>query len=235
MRFLKRQTTSNKNALGKAVVYDINDQVILDSRNVMLVPKGTTAERPLSPENGHFRYNITTEEFEAYQDGQWRKVRYKEPRKIVQQTLRGAAGLETIFGPLENQDLDFPVGSTADSQTLTDIAKSMIVLIENVFQISTTNYNLVQNPSTPFAGAEIEAADLVAGTEYLVTATNDGTGGLSTDFTTVGAPDSNQGTVFTATGPAAGTGLVRETGYYLEFTSGVPFDKPVTVLHNFNK
>jgi len=235
MRFLKRQSTSNKNALGKAVVYDINDQVILDSKNVMLVPKGTTAERPLSPENGHFRYNVTTEEFEAYQDGQWRKVRYKEPRRVVQQTLRGAAGLETIFGPLDNQDLDFPVGTSADSQTLTDVAQSMIVLIENVFQISSTNYNLVQNPSTPNAGAEVSADSLVTGTEYVITTPNDGTGGASTDFTTVGASDNNQGTVFTATGPASGTGLVREIGYYLEFTSGVPFDKPVTVLHNFNK
>jgi len=235
MRFLKRQSTSNKNALGKAVVYDINDQVILDSKNVMLVPKGTTAERPLSPENGHFRYNVTTEEFEAYQDSQWRKVRYKEPKRVVQQTLAGATGLETIFGPLDNQDLDFPVGSSADSQTLTDVAQSMIVLIENVFQISTTNYNIVQNPSTPGVGAEVEAANLVTGTEYIITASNDGSGGVSTDFTTVGASDSNQGTVFIATGSAAGTGLVRETGYYLEFTSGVPFGKPVTVLHNFNK
>lgn len=227
MRFLKRQSTSNKNALGKAVVYDINDQVILDSKNVMLVPKGTTAERPLSPANGHLRYNSDVEEFEAYQDSQWRKVRYKEPRAIVQQTLKGALGLETIFGPLDNQDADF---SAPDS------AQSMIVLIENVFQLATTNYNLVQNPSSFQTGAEIEAQDIISGTEYVITAPDDGSGtGSSTDFTTVGAPDSNVGTVFTATGTPTGTGLVRETGWYLEFTSGVPLGKDVTVLHNFNK
>jgi len=226
MRFLKRQNTNNKNTLGKGVIFDINDQVILDSSNVLLVPKGTTAERPLSPENGHFRYNTTTEEFEAYQDSQWRKVRYKEPRTIVQQTLNGAAGLETVFGPLDNQDLDF---SAPDS------AQSMIVLIENVFQISTTNYNLVQNPPSAGTGAETEADSMVPGTEYIITAVDDGAGGAATDFTSAGAPNSTPGTVFTATGAALGTGTVRETGWYLEFTSGVPLGKPVTVLHNFNK
>lgn len=213
--------------MGKAVVYDINDQVILDSKNVMLVPKGTTAERPLSPDNGHLRYNTDVEEFEAYQDSQWRKVRYKEPRAIVQQTLNGAAGLETVFGPLDNQDTDFAAP---------DSAQSMIVLIENVFQLATTNYLLVQNPSLTGTGAEIQAANIVPGTDYVITTADDGSGlGPSTDFTTVGAADSNPGTVFTATATPTGIGLVREAGWYLEFTSGVPFGKPVTILHNFNK
>lgn len=37
----------------------------------MLVPKGTTAERPVSPVNGEIRYNTTTSQFEGYQGGQW--------------------------------------------------------------------------------------------------------------------------------------------------------------------
>ena len=37
----------------------------------MLIPKGTTAERPVSPVNGEIRYNTTTSQFEGYQGGAW--------------------------------------------------------------------------------------------------------------------------------------------------------------------
>jgi hypothetical protein len=37
----------------------------------MLIPKGTTAERPASPVNGEIRYNTTTSQFEGYQGGAW--------------------------------------------------------------------------------------------------------------------------------------------------------------------
>jgi hypothetical protein len=37
----------------------------------MLIPKGTTAERPLVPVGGEMRYNITTGQFEGYQGGAW--------------------------------------------------------------------------------------------------------------------------------------------------------------------
>jgi hypothetical protein len=37
----------------------------------MLIPKGTTAERPVSPVDGEMRYNTTTNQFEGYQGGAW--------------------------------------------------------------------------------------------------------------------------------------------------------------------
>jgi len=37
----------------------------------MLIPKGTTAERPVSPADGYMRYNTTTNQFEGYQGGAW--------------------------------------------------------------------------------------------------------------------------------------------------------------------
>lgn len=226
MRYVKRQTSNDKSTLGKGIFYSTTGEVIMDTQNTMLVPKGPTSTRPQFAENGHMRYNTDVDEFEFYQDGQWRKVRYKEPRAIVQQTLNGASGTETIFGPLDNQDSDY---SAPDS------AQAMIVLIENVFQISTTNYNLVQNPVSVGTGGEITATSMVAATEYIITAVDDGIGGATTDFTQVGAVDNVIGRIFTATGAGIGSGSVRETGYYLEFTSSVPLAKPITVLHNFNK
>jgi len=225
MRLIKAQNTNLRNIYGKGVKYDIDDQVILDSNNVVLVPKGTTAQRPANPTNGHLRYNTSLNELEVYQQSSWRSVRYKEPNNdpgIVQQNLGNGDAIITLFGPLDSQD------SNTD-YTAPAAAQNVLVLVENVFQISTTNYTLVQNPSSTGTGQEVTASNIQAGTEYIITSPGD------TDFTAIGAPDNNQGTVFTATGSGSGTGLVRPTGYYLEFTSAVDLDKPVTVLHNFDK
>ena len=46
-------------------------QVVLDSTDMVLVPKGTTAEKVTSPVNGHMRYNTTTNVFENYPAGSW--------------------------------------------------------------------------------------------------------------------------------------------------------------------
>jgi hypothetical protein len=37
----------------------------------MLIPKGTTAQRPVSPVDGQMRYNTDTNQFEGYQGGAW--------------------------------------------------------------------------------------------------------------------------------------------------------------------
>ena len=81
MRLIKRQTTNLRSITGKGIQYDINDQVIVDSTNTILVPKGTEAQRPSSPANGHLRYNTDDEQFEAYQNGAWRELRFKEPNQ----------------------------------------------------------------------------------------------------------------------------------------------------------
>lgn len=169
MRLLKAQNTNLRSINGKGVKYDINDQVIVDSSNVMLIPVGTEADRPDTPNNGHMRYNTDDDQFEFYANGAWRDVRFKEPNQdpgITQQNLGNGDAVETVFGPLDSGDTDFPVPAAA---------QNILVFVENVFQISGTNYSLVQNP----------------------------------------------------TGFAA--------GYYIEFSSPPDLDKPVTVLHNFDK
>jgi hypothetical protein len=169
MRYIKRQTTNARGVIGRGIYVSAEDkEVILDSTNVMLVPKGTTQQRPQFPKNGHLRYNTDTDELEAYQDNAWRKLRFKEPNRtgIVVQTLGLGNAINTIFGPLESQDPDFPIPTAA---------QNILVFVENVYQLPNTNYSLVQNP-TGFA-----------------------------------------------------------SGWYIEFASPVDLDKPVTVLHNFDK
>jgi len=164
MRLIKRQTTNLRSITGKGVQYDINDQVVVDSTNTMLVPKGTTAQRPTTPITGHIRYNTSTDEFEGYQNGAWRKFRYKEPNAvgIVQQNLGSGDAVEVLFGPLDSGDTDYPAPAAA---------QNVCVFVENVFQISRTNYTLVQNP-----GAQNTISSVVSvGTSTVIeTATNHG-------------------------------------------------------------
>lgn len=168
MRLLKAQNTNLRSITGKGVKYDIDDQVIVDSDNVMLIPKGSQADRPATPTNGHMRYNTDDNEFEFFANGAWREVRYKEPNQvgITQQNLGNGDASTTLFGPLDSGDPDFPNP---------DAAQNILVFVENVFQISGTNYTLEQNPPG------------------------------------------------------------EDPGYYLNFTSAPDLDKPITVLHNFDK
>lgn len=131
MRLLKAQNTNLRNIKGNGVKYDVNDQVIMDSKNTLLVPKGSTAERPSVPNNGHLRFNTDDGEFEVYQDDAWREIRFKEPFRdpgITQQYL-GDGDLtngKTVFGPLDSGDTDYPIPASS---------KNIFVYVENVYQI----------------------------------------------------------------------------------------------------
>lgn len=158
MRLLKAQNTNLRNIYGKGVKYDINDQVILDSNNVMLLPKGTTAQRPTSPNEGHLRFNTSLDGageiigFEAYYDSSWRRLRFKEPNLnpgIVQQDLGIGDDILTLFGPLDSGDPDYPVPAAG---------QNILVFVENVFQIHNTNYTLTQNPGTTFTIVDVISA-----------------------------------------------------------------------------
>jgi hypothetical protein len=141
MRLIRSQSTNLRSIRGSGVKYDTNDQVIMDSRTGARLPKGPERDRPFYPENGYIRYNTDDEQLEVYQNGAWREVRFKEPNRdpgIVQQNLGMGDASETDFGPLDSQDTDYPVPEEP---------QNILVFVENVFQIATTNYDLVQNPA----------------------------------------------------------------------------------------
>lgn len=229
MRLMKAQNTNLRNIYGKGIKYDVNGKINMDSTNVMSVPRGTTAEY-LDPQNGDIRYNTQTNKYQMVENGAETEIRSTGPSTtpgIVQDNLGNGDGTSVHFGPLDNQDPTYPVDASRP--------QAIIVLVENVFQIPTTNYTVVQNPTSANTGAEIAATALVQDVEYIITQSG------NTNFTLIGAPDSNVGTVFTATGPGGGTGAARETGYYLQFTSAPPAAGgqgqtiPITAIHNFDK
>jgi len=150
MRFLKRQTTNKRNTLGHGFNVLTNLNAVVDLDTALLIPKGTTAQRPSTTEEGQIRYNTDINTIELFRLGVWKKVSLREPKPIIQQSVGSGDGIETVFGPLNNQDSDYPVPTSA---------QCMIVLIENVYQIATTNYTLEQSSAGNLAGPSAPYAD----------------------------------------------------------------------------
>ena len=144
MKFLKKLQLAKKNVTDDRIAVDANSLVYFESTNAIKLPIGTTNQQPgqsgntvTSPANGMLRYNSSTNEVEAYQNSAWRNVRFKEATSITQQSAGTGDGTETKFGPLN------PIPTAA---------QNVLVLVENVMQIATTNYTLVQNPGGYAAG-----------------------------------------------------------------------------------
>ena len=62
--------TTITNATGDIILDPSSETVVIDSTGALVLPKGTTAERPGSPSTGMIRYNTDSNVFEAY-DGGW--------------------------------------------------------------------------------------------------------------------------------------------------------------------
>ena len=153
MKFLKKLQLAKKNLTDDRIAVDANSLVYFESTNAMKLPIGTTNQQPgqsentvTSPANGMVRYNSSTNQLEAYQNSAWRNVRFKEATTITQQSAGTGDGTETKFGPLS------PIPTAA---------QNVLVLVENVMQIATTNYTLVQNPGGYAAGYYISFTSAV--------------------------------------------------------------------------
>ena len=151
MKFLKAQTTNIRGIQhGKGIYFDADEGVRMESTNSLNLPRGNNAQRPNTAQIGQIRYNTQENYVEFYQAGVWKPIRLQEPTTITQQSLGNGDGTETVFGPLNSGNTAFPVPSAA---------QNVIVLVENVFQLSTTNYTLEQSVSGNLTGPNQPDAD----------------------------------------------------------------------------
>lgn len=154
MRYLRRQVLNRRSPSDSRLAVDIDNAVIMDTPKNLLLPKGVTDDRPVSPKLGMIRYNTTTNDVEVYQgltegSGAWRSLRYKESIGITQQTLGIGDDVETIFGPLNPAPPDSDPTLTVQTNTAWT-GNNIIVLVENVVQIFTTNYTVLHlGPENP--------------------------------------------------------------------------------------
>jgi len=237
MKFLKRSQLNFRNVKDNKIAVETTDEVLLDTLNAVLIPNGPTVNRPgelgtiTNPKVGHMRYNTDDQEFEGRQGtpDAWRKFRFKEPALITQQNLGNGNADEIYFGPLNSGYSDYPYPELTSPQNI-------MVFIENVFQISTTNYILADNPVSSISVAKTNGNPTLItseATDSMLGATVTGTG-ISGTVTGV-----SPGVSLTLNSNASGVGTVTVTvtrnGRFVEFTSEVPYGKPVTVIHGFDR
>ena len=263
MRYLKRQSTNRRLLRGKGVIYDQYENIEIQSTGALLMPKGTTAQRPTAVV-GQLRYNTQTKSFEAYEDLQnggatWKEFRLAEPVAITQQNLGNGDDTEVHFGILNSNYTGYLVPSTA---------QSILVMVENVLQIPGTNYTLTQNPGDvasniisavgnynatgvgAFVSGNAGIVDWLSkgyhvGQSIVVTGTQTNNGTYSVTAVTAThlsvnqllntEANSGQGNTFSIDGKSSITGVSYPAGTYITFGTAVPTGKPVTVLHNFDK
>jgi hypothetical protein len=137
MRFLKQKTLSKYSPSDQTLFTNHYGRAVMEITGGLRLPKGTTAQRPqlsgvrtTGGANGFMRYNTSTNSIEAYVDGVWEVVRAPGATAITKQTLGPGNEVETTFGPLTK---------------IPNSENNILVFVENVFQISDTNYNLVDN------------------------------------------------------------------------------------------
>jgi hypothetical protein len=161
MKFLKTKNISKFSINDRSLIYypggnGPGNRIVVNAKGGMMLPKGTTAERPQltgvrqpTDANGTIRYNTSLNVLEAYVGGTWVTVASPVASAITKQTLGPGDGTETVFGPL-NASFVTSYSASADN---------IIVLVENVFQISTTNYTVQQSVSGSLTGPNAPYAD----------------------------------------------------------------------------
>jgi hypothetical protein len=154
MKFLKSKNISKWSTNDRTMIVYPNgngpgNRVVFNAKGGMMLPKGSTSERPQltgvrqpTDANGTIRYNTTTSSIEAYVGGAWEIVRAPGASTIAKQTLGPGNDTETVFGPLNTSFL--AAYSASDD--------NILVLVENVFQISVTNYTVEQSVSGNLTG-----------------------------------------------------------------------------------
>ncbi len=161
MKFLKTKNISKFSINDRSLISYPNgngpgNRIVVNAKGGMMLPKGTTAERPQltgvrqpTDANGTIRYNTTLNVLEAYVGGTWVTVASPVASAITKQTLGPGNGTETVFGPL---NASFVTSYSASPDNI-------LVLVENVMQISTTNYTVVQSVSGSLTGPSAPYAD----------------------------------------------------------------------------
>lgn len=141
MKFLKQKNISKFSISDQTLFTNQYGRAVMGLSGGLRLPQGTTAQRPNTTgvrypgdsseyADGTIRYNLDTNSLECLIAGVWEVVRAPGATTITKQTLGPGNDADTIFGPLTY------IPSNADN---------IIVLVENVMQISTTNYNLLNN------------------------------------------------------------------------------------------
>ena len=202
MRFLKTQTLNRRALYDDRLVITTLDAIVMNTPKNLLIPKGVESNRPGTPINGMIRYNTDTDQFEGYQAGAWRRFRFKEASAITQQNLGAGNGTEVYFGPLN------PAPPATVQSGGTWGGQNLLVVVENVLQLHSANYTVVQNPTlgaetySPVTSVALSsgATVLYFNTALVATGASGATGTVTLTFSTRAFAPFSVGSTIVVTG-----------------------------------
>ncbi len=230
MKFVKRLNLDSKNPIDKTFAVEQNGKIVTDSVASIQIPAGSTNQRVESYQNGQLRYNTDLQEFEGYINGQWELLRTRRQANITFQTVGTGNYVNTTYGPLSyRQNPNKP--------------ENVLVFVENVYQVPTVNYTLVNDPVTQKATVGVtnpgvtvlniaDQVDIIVGQEI------SGDVGIAPGTTVLSLSTVTSSVIIsgaTLSTIQAGVTLnfAYSTGTYVAFTSAPP-EKPVYALSGFD-
>jgi hypothetical protein len=184
MKFLKQKTLSKFSPNDQTLFATNQSRAVMNLTGALRLPKGTgdtaysegTVEnqrpvlsgvRTLNGANGYIRYNTTTDVIEAYINGTWEIVRGSGSKTVVKQQIGPGDAVERYYGPLKQLGVNYtpPIPAAGGTLSTGVYDYPIMVLVENVMQISSENYTVVTNPAgTSSATGYLAGAAYPAGT-----------------------------------------------------------------------
>jgi len=152
-------STSNSNA---DIILDPNGTGIvdIDTTLAMQLPKGTTAQRPTSPEAGYLRYNTTNNTVETYNNSAWVSVGDPDTSTVHVDSFSGD-GVTT----------GFTMGGSASTNQLIVTLNGVVQKPTEVYSASGTTLTFTTAPAT---GDDISVRRFVATVDNSIMLDNDG-------------------------------------------------------------
>lgn len=217
-------------------------------------------QRPVNKHFGMMRANETTGDIEVYQGGTWRALRYKESTGITQQTLGFGDNNTTYFGPLNpappvtsqtgsswggqnllvvvenvlqifNSNYTVVQNPTVPGETYTPKTAGLTSVGSTIINLDPTLIGYIVYPSVSINGAAVTGTNIQASTvisSYTVNAAGQLTQIVLSKATVTS-------TIAAGTAIAITDATNTESGWYLNFSSPVPYGKAVVVLHGFDR
>ena len=148
MKYLKTKNISKFSISDRTFIVNPYGRITTNSTNSLQIPVGTDEQKPqtslvnqglMRMNTGVLGVNPTTAQFEIYQAGAWRPVKFKVPSQVTYSTPVYANDIETLFyidpqPPLTIEDGNAWTGA------------QLMVYVENVFQLYNQNFVVVENP-----------------------------------------------------------------------------------------
>ena len=148
MKFLKTKNISKFSVSDRTFIVNPYGRITTNSTNSLQIPVGTEEEKPqtsllregmMRMNTGALGVNEGSAQFEVYQAGAWRPIKFKVPSQITYSTPIAANDIETLFYIDPQPPLTIEDGNPWTGAQL-------MVYVENVFQLYNQNFVVVENP-----------------------------------------------------------------------------------------